>query len=82
MDTTEVPSTSRGSSAGVAVRPKEKGTGASHAHARPTGSHQCADQTAKQRATDQQGVRAMVANVLERQGVEQEDWEQSQGTDY
>ncbi len=82
VDTTEVPSTSRGSSAGAAVRPKEKRTGALHAHAWLTGLHQRADQKAKQRATDQQGVRDIVMNVLECQGIGQEDWEQSQGTDY
>ncbi len=82
VDTLEVPSTSRGSSAGAAVHPKEKGTGASHAQTQSTGQHQCADQKAKQHATDQQGVRAMVVNVLECQGVEHEDWEQSQRPDY
>ncbi len=82
VDTTVVPSTSQGSGAGVAVRPKEKGASASHAQDQPTGQCKCADQKAKQRATDQQGVRAMAANVLEYQGIEQEDWEQSQGTDY
>ncbi len=82
VDTVAVPSTSRGSSASTAVRPKEKGASASQTHTRPTGPRQCADQQAKQRATDQQGVHAMVANVLERQGVEPEDWEQSQGTNY
>ncbi len=82
VDNTEVPSTSHGSGAGAAVRPKDKGTGASHAQTRPTGPCQRADQKVKQCATDQQGVRAMVADVLERQGVEREDWEESQGTDY
>ncbi len=82
VDNTEVPSTSHGSGAGTAVHPKDKGTGASHAQARPTGLRQCAGQKAKQRATDQQGVRTMVADVLEHQGVEREDWEQSQGPDY
>ncbi len=76
VDTAAVPSTSRGSSASAAVRPKEKGTGVSQTHTRPTGPCQRVDQKAKQRATDQHGVRAMVANVLERQGVEPEDWEQ------
>ncbi len=81
-DTQGVPSASQGSGASAAVRPKEKGASASHAQAQPTGQRKRAYQPkAKQRTTDQQGVRAMVANVLERQGVEQEDWEQSQGTD-
>ncbi len=80
VDNTEVPPTSHGSSAGAAVCPK--GTGASHTQARPTGPHQCTGQKAKQRATDQQGVRAMVTDVLECQGIEREDWEQSQGPDY
>ncbi len=79
VDTPEVPSTSHGSSAGAAVRPKEKGT---DAQAQSTGQRQRADQKAKPRATDQQGVRAMVATVLEHQGMEREDWEQSQGLDY
>ncbi len=82
VDNQAVPSTSQGSGAGVAVHPKEKGASASHAQAWPTGPRKRADQKANQRATDQQGVRAMVANVLERQGIEQEDWEQSQGTNY
>ncbi len=82
VDTAEVSSTFCGSGASAAVRPKDKGTGALHAQAQPTGQRQHADQKTKQRATDQQGVRAMVANVLECQGFEQENWEQSQGTDY
>ncbi len=82
VDTAEVPSTSRGSSAGAAVRPKTKGASASQVQARSTGQHQHAGPKTKQCATDQRGIRAMVANVLEHQGVEQEDWELSQGTDY
>ncbi len=75
MDTQEVPSTSQGSSASAAVHPKEKRVSASHAQAQSTGQRKRADQKAKQRATDQQGVCAIVANVLERQRVEREDWE-------
>ena len=82
VDTPEVPSTSHSSSAGVAVHPKVKGASASHAQAQSTGQRQHADHKTKQRATDQQGVHAMVANVLECHGVELEDWEQSQGPDY
>ncbi len=82
VDTQGEPSTSQASGASAAVRPKDKGASASHTQARPTGQRKRADQKAKQRATDQQGVRAMVANVPERQGIEQEDWEQSQGMDY
>ncbi len=37
---------------------------------------------AKQHATDQQGIRAMVTNIMERHGIRQEDWEQSQKPDY
>ncbi len=37
---------------------------------------------AEQHATDQQGVHAMVENVMERHGMDQEDWEQSQGLNY
>ncbi len=55
---------------------------ASRAHVQSAGQRKRADQKAKQRATDQQGVRAIVANVLERQGIEPEDWERSQRTDY
>ncbi len=77
VDTTEVPSTSHSSRAGAAVRPKVKVASASHAQAQWTGQRQRADQKTKQRATDQEGVRAMVANVLKHQGVEQGDWEQS-----
>ncbi len=79
VDTAEVPSTSRNSSAGAAVRPKMKGANASQAEAQSTGQRQRAGSKTKQRATDQQGVRAMVVNVLECHGIDQEDWEQSQG---
>ncbi len=82
VDATEVPSTSHGSSAGTAVHPKVKGANASHTQAQSTGQCQRTNQKTKQCATDQQGVRAMVANVLEHQGVKQEDWKQSQGPDY
>ncbi len=82
VDTQGVPSTSQGSGASAAVCPKDKGVSVSHAQAWPTGQRKRADQKAKQRATDQQYIRAMVVNVLERQGIEQEDWEQSQGTNY
>ncbi len=82
VDSQEAPSTSQGSGAGTAVRPKENRASASHAQAQSYGQRKHADQKAKQRATDQQGVRTIVANVLERQGVELEDWERSQGTNY
>ncbi len=82
VDATEVPSTSQGSGAGAAVRPKVKGVSVSHAQAQLTGQRKHADQKTKPDAADQQGIRAIVANVLEHQGVEQENWEQSQGTDY
>ncbi len=82
VDTPEVPSTSQGSSAGAAVRPKEYRASASHAPTQSSGQCKRADQKAKQHATDQQGVRTIVANVLERQGVEPENWERSQGTNY
>ncbi len=77
VDTQGVLSTSQGSGASAAVRPKEKGASASHAQTQPTGPRKRTERKAKQRATDQQGVRAMVANVLECQGIEREDWEQS-----
>ncbi len=57
------------------VRPKENRASASHAQAQSSGQRKRADQKAKRRATDQQGVRAMVAGVLEHQGIEAEDWE-------
>ncbi len=82
VDSQGMPSTSQGSSASAAVRPKEYGANASCAHVQSAGQCKRADQKAKQRATDQQGIRAIVANVLERQGVELEDWEKSQGTNY
>ncbi len=82
VDTAEVPSTSHGSSAGAAVLPKTKGASALQVQARSTGQRQHAGPKTKPRATDQQGIRAMVANVLEHQGIEQEYWEQSQGPDY
>ncbi len=52
VDTSEVPSTSHGSGAGAAVRPKVKGADASHAQTQPTGQHQRKDQKTKQRTTD------------------------------
>ncbi len=64
------------------ARPKTKGASASQVQARSTGQRQHTGLKTKQRATDQPGVRAMVANVLEHQVVKQEDWEQSQGPDY
>ncbi len=81
-DSQGMPSTSQDSSASVAVRPKEYGANASHAHVQSAGQRKRADQKAKQHATDQQGTRAMVVNVLERQGIEPEDWEKSQGKNY
>ncbi len=82
VDNHEEPSTSQASGASAVVHPKDKGVSASLARAQPAGPRKCADQKAKQRGTNQQGIRAMVANVLERQGIEREDWEQSQGTNY
>ncbi len=82
VDSQGMPSTSRGTSASAAVHPKEYGANASCAYVQSAGQCKRADQKAKQCATDQQGVRAMVANVLERQGVEPEDWEKFQGTNY
>ncbi len=82
VDPQGAPSTSQGSGAGAAVRPKENRASASHAQAQLAGQRKRADQKAKQRATDQQGVRAIAANVLEHQGIEREDWERSQRTDY
>ncbi len=82
VDAQEVPSTSQGSSAGAAVRPKENRASALHTQAQSSGHRKRAGQKTKQCATDQQGVRAMVAGVLERQGVEPEDWERSQRPDY
>ena len=82
VDSQGVPSTSQGSSASAAVHPKEYGANALCAHVQSAGQRKRADQKAKQCATDQQGVCAIVANVLERQGVEPEDWERSQRTDY
>ena len=82
VDPQGVPSTSQGSSASAAVRPKEHGANASREHVESAGQCKCMDQKAKRRATDQQGVRAIVANVLKRQGIEPEDWERSQRTDY
>ena len=82
VDSQGMPSASQGSSARVAVRPKEYGTNALRTHLQSAAQRKRADQKAKQRATDQQGVHAIVANVLECQGVEPEDWERSQRTDY
>ncbi len=63
----------QGSGADAAVLPKENRASASHAQARSSGQRKRADQKTKQRATDQQGVRVMVAGVLDRQGIEPED---------
>ncbi len=82
VDSQEIPSTFQGQCAGGVVRPKEPRVSNSHAQAQPSGQRKRGDQKAKQRATDQQGVHAMVAGVLERQGVEPEDWENSQRIDY
>ncbi len=82
VDTSEVPSTSRSSSAGAAARPKTSGASTSQARAQLAGLCQRAGPKTKQCATDQQGVRAMVTNVMEHHGVSQEDWEQSEKMDY
>ncbi len=73
VDTLEVPAASYSSSAGVAASPKTKGASASQAQSQSTGLHQRADSKTKQRATDQQGVHAMVAYVMEHHGINQED---------
>ncbi len=78
----EVSVTSRSSSAVTAARPKTKGASASQARAQSTGPRQRAGPKTSQRATDQQGVHSMVANVMKHHGARQEDWEQSQGPDY
>ena len=77
VDSQGMPSTSQGFSASAAVHPKENRASASHAQVQSTDQRKHADQKTRQRATDQQGVRAMVANVLKRQGIEREDWEQT-----
>ncbi len=82
VESLEVPSTSQGSGAGAAECSEEYRASASHAPTQSSGQRKRADQKAKQRATDQQGVHAIVANVLERQGIEPENWERSQGMDY
>ncbi len=82
VDSPEVPSTSQGSGAGVTAPSKEYRASASHAPTQSPGQRKRADQKAKQRATDQHGVCAIVANVLERQGVEPEDCERSHRTNY
>ncbi len=82
VDTAEVPYTSRNSSSGVAARPKTKGASAPQAQALSTGLCQRTGPKTKQRATDQQGIRAIVTNVMERHGINQDNWEQSQGPDY
>ena len=53
MDAAEVLSTSHGSGAGTAVRPKVKGASASHAQAQPTSQRKRVDQKTEQHATDQ-----------------------------
>ncbi len=72
VDTSEVPSTSRSSSAGTAVRPKTKGASALQASTQLTGPPHRVGLKTKQRATDQQGIRAMVANVMEHHGIDPE----------
>ena len=82
VDASEVPSTSHSSSTGATVRPETKVVSASQAQAQTTGLRHRKGLKTKQRATGQQGVCAMVAKVMESHGVNQEDWEQSQGPDY
>ncbi len=82
VDTPDEPATSRSSSAGTVARPKTSGMSTSQAQAQLTGSHQRAGPKTKQCATDQQGIHAIVAYVMEHHGVSQEDWEQSQKPDY
>ncbi len=47
VDTQGLPSTSQGSGASAAVRPKEKGASASHTQSQPIGQRKHVDQKAK-----------------------------------
>ncbi len=76
VDTLEVSTASRNSSAGAVACPKTQGASTLQARDQPTGPHQRTGPKAKQ------GVHAMVTNVMEHHGISQEDWEQSQKPDY
>ncbi len=82
VDTPAVQATSQNSRAGVATHPVTQGASASQARAQSTGPRTRPDLKTKQCTTDQQGVHDIVVGVLEHQGVSQEDWEQSQRTNY
>ena len=82
VDTPAVEATSRSSSASMATHPKTQGASALQARAQKTGPRTCPGPKTKQRATDQQGVRDIVAGILERQGMSREDWEQPQRMNY
>ncbi len=69
VDTSEVLVASQSSSADTAACPKSHGVSASQARDQPTGPHQRSGPKAKQRANDQQGIRAMVANIMEPGGL-------------
>ncbi len=82
VDTPAVPATSRDSSASTVAHPAMQGASASKAHPKSAGPRSRQGSKTKQRATSQQGIRDMVAGVLEGQGVSWEDWEQSLRTNY
>ncbi len=82
VDTPAMQATSRDSSASTVAHSAMQRASTSQARPRSTGLHSHLDPKTKQHAMTRQGVRNIVACVLERRGVSQEDWEQSLRTDY
>ncbi len=81
VDTPAVQAASQNSSASVATRSATQGASASQTHPKLTGSCSRPNLKTKQHTKTPQGVRNIVAGVLESRDVSQEDWEQSLWTD-
>ncbi len=77
VDAPAVQATSQSSRASTATHSVIQG-----ARPQSTGPCTCPDPKTEQCANDQQGVCDIVAGILERQGISQEDWEQFLRTDY
>ncbi len=82
MEPPAAQATSQSSSANVVTHPAAQGASASQVQPQSTGPSSRPDPKTKPLTTDQQGVRNIVAGVLESQGVGREDWQQSLRTDY
>ncbi len=77
VDTPAVQATSQSSHARMATHPVTQGASAPQAGTQSTGPRSCPDPKTKQCTKDQQGIRDIVAGVLDSRGMGQEDWEQS-----